>query len=163
MNPIESILQDLLDDIRSCATFHKTPGAHVYTVTCGYIPEDEDSELVPDWRPEWKKAQKAMAEFHNAKFVVDVTDDNPFGDLRFVITVQALSIEDVQNPREYAQRGLQALQEIYGVAPKGSSRRCPDRTTFQDFLTDMMHLLGHAETTRIFDIAGDHWEEERAK
>ena len=159
MNPIESILQDLLDDIRCCATFHKTPGAHVYTVTCGYIPEDEDSELVPDWRPEWKKAQKAMAEFHNAMFVVDVTDDNPFGDLRFVITVETLSRDDTNaDARANAEAGLDQLAEIYGRETEWERH-----VLITDFLTDIMHLLGHAEATRLFDIAGDHWEEERAK
>ncbi len=74
-----------------------------------------------------------------------------------------MKIWDREDSKKFAKEGIQALQKIYGVAAKGSSRRCPDRTTLTDFFTDVMHLLGHAETTRLIDIAGDHWEEERAK
>lgn len=158
MNPIESILQDLLADIDSFAKFHKSPGAHVYTVT-GYTPLDDESLFIPEWRPAWKKAQKAMAEFHNAMFVVDVTDDNPYNDLRFVVTVESLS-QDLTNAgaRATAEAGLEQLGEIYD-RDTGSERQ----SLITDFFTDIMHLLGHAEATRLFDKAGDHWDEERAK
>lgn len=69
----------------------------------------------------------------------------------------------IADSQQFAKEGIQALQEVYEIAPKGSSKRCPDRTTLTDFFTDIMHLLGHAEATRLFDIASDHWDEERAK
>ena len=71
-----------------------------------------------------------------------------------------MNIEESQN---FARQGIEALRKIYRPEPEGPTKRCPDRGTLTDFFTDVMHLLGHAETTRLFDRAGDHWEEERAK
>tara|TARA_R110002020_G_C16013046_1_gene751267 strand:+ start:458 stop:709 length:252 start_codon:yes stop_codon:yes gene_type:complete len=71
-----------------------------------------------------------------------------------------MNIEESQN---FARQGIEALKKIYRPVPEGPTKRCPDRTTLIDFLTDAMHLLSHAETTRLFEIASDHWEEERAK
>ena len=75
-----------------------------------------------------------------------------------------MNIEDSQ---DCAKQGIEALREVYGQAPAhayiASMRSERDKTLIIDFFTDVMHLLGNAEATRLFDKAGDHWEEERAK
>ena len=71
-----------------------------------------------------------------------------------------MKLEDAKNA---AKEGLEALREVYGQSPQSSMKGDVNKILITDFFTDVMHLLGHAETTRLFDRAGDHWEEERAK
>ena len=69
----------------------------------------------------------------------------------------------IEDSQKCAKEGLEALREVYGQPPQSSMKGDVNKILITDFITDVMHLLGHAETTRLFDIAGDHWEEERAK